>query len=94
MAGNVVAVTRPEQNALMLSEEKRTAIYKNLRQSAAMASGLEALAVRALEVGEPTEQTLEDIADLSSVLKEELTRISLAINELSGLPHYGPDYRK
>ncbi len=83
MAGNVVAVTRTAQ-VVQLSDTKRTAIYKNLRQSAAMASGLEAMAVRALEVGETTEQDLESIADLSSALHQELTRISLIINELSG----------
>lgn len=83
MAGNVVEVTRTAQ-VVQLSDTKRTAIYKNLRQSAAMASGLEAMAVRALEVGETTEQDLESIADLSSALHQELTRISLIINELSG----------
>lgn len=83
MAGNVVAVTRTAQ-VVQLSDTKRTAIYKNLRQSAAMASGLEAMAVRALEVGETTEQDLESIADLSSALHQELTRISLIINDLSG----------
>ncbi|EMJ7098634.1 hypothetical protein ACGRSR_17970 [Vibrio owensii] len=83
MTGNVVAVTRPAQ-VVQLTDVKRTAIYKNLRQSAAMASGLEAMAVRALEVGETTEQDLESIADLSSALHQELTRISLIINDLSG----------
>lgn len=83
MTGNVVAVTRPAQ-VVELTDVKRKVIYKNLRQSAAMASGLEAMAVRALEVGETTEQDLESIADLSSALHQELTRISLIINELSG----------
>lgn len=83
MTGNVVAVTRPAQ-VVELTDVKRKVIYKNLRQYAAMASGLEAMAVRALEVGETTEQDLESIADLSSALHQELTRISLIINELSG----------
>lgn len=62
----------------------RNVIYKDLRQTAAMASGLEALAVRALEVGETTEQDLENIADLSSALKEKLNELSTVLNDLTG----------
>lgn len=73
----------PEGDVIPLPTTKKIAIYRNLRQSAAMASGLEALAVRALECGEATDKDLEDIADLSSRLKEELNRVALVISQLA-----------
>lgn len=79
-----LAEAAKNNNVTLFTDAKRNAIYKTLRQSAAMASGLEAMAVRALEVGESTEQDLENIADLSSALQQELNRISIVINEITG----------
>ncbi|BBT82701.1 hypothetical protein WP8S18E11_P10080 (plasmid) [Aeromonas veronii] len=73
----------PEGEVIPLPTTKKVAIYTNLRQSAAMASGLEALAVRALECGEATDKDLEDIADLSARLKEDLNRAALVISQLA-----------
>lgn len=84
-SGSLAVFERNENkgNVIVLSEVKKIAIYKTLRQSAAMASGLEALAVRALDCGEATDQDLENIADLSTKLNEELNRIALVISELA-----------
>ncbi|WP_323092336.1 hypothetical protein [Aeromonas jandaei] len=73
----------PEGDVIPLPTTKKVAIHTNLRQSAAMASGLEALAVRALECGEATDKDLEDIADLSARLKEDLNRAALVISQLA-----------
>jgi hypothetical protein len=72
----------PTQRTLTITEIKRTAIYRELRHSAAMSQGLEALAVRALENGEATEDVLEAIADLSQALTAQITAISTALNEI------------
>lgn len=80
MTADVIHVNRP----VPTTPHPRAEIYKNLRQCAAMASGLEAMAVRALEVGDATEQNLESIADLSTMLYQELILATIAINELSG----------
>jgi len=83
MTSTLVA-TQTISHPVKLTSEMRKTIYTNLRQSAAMASGLEAMAVRALELGHTTEQDLDSIADLSTLLRNELSRISIVINELSG----------
>ena len=90
MPANLTAVSDPGQIATVnpqvahASNPKHTEIYKTLRQSTAMVSGMEALAVRALETGETTEQTLESIADLAASVYQQLSLATLAINELSG----------
>ncbi|MCF1458163.1 MAG: hypothetical protein LPH21_11600 [Shewanella sp.] len=61
---------------------QRAVIFTNLRQSAAMAAGLEALAVRALETGD-TEQALETIADMATLLHQHLSRTSQTLADLA-----------
>ncbi len=56
--------------------ERRQLIYRQLRQAAAMASGLEAMAVRAIEAGEATPEQLDHIADLTGHLTQHLTQLS------------------
>ena len=54
----------------------RQAVYQNCRQAVAMAAGLEAMAVRAFEIGETTDDQLEHFAMLSSQLVAQLDHLS------------------
>lgn len=60
----------------------RQVIYRQCRRSAAMASGLEAMAVRAFEVGEATPEQLEHFAELTTLLSEQIAQMNQAIAEL------------
>ncbi len=66
-----------------LSPDIQTAIFAAVRQTGSMAAGIETMAVRALEQGEI--HLLDDIANLSSLLTEQLRNLSVTINNLK--PH-------
>ena len=66
------------------SFDPRQMIYHNCRQAVAMAAGLEAMAVRAIESGEATEDQLERIALLSGHLLNQLDHLSNGLAELAG----------
>ncbi len=63
--------------------ERRQIIYRQLRQGAAMASGLEAMAVRAIECGEVTTDQLDHIADLTGHLTQHLTHLSTLFADMA-----------
>lgn len=65
------------------SEEVINALYAALRQQGAVAAGIESMAVRAFEQNET--HTLEDIANLATMLSEGLRHLALAITHLK--PH-------
>lgn len=58
------------------------AVYCQLRQAAAMAGGLEALAIQAMEAGEASTTQLDYIAELSSHLTERLSALTHTFAEL------------
>ncbi len=57
---------------------RRRLIYRQIRQAAAMAAGVEAIATQAIEANDATPDQLDHIADLAGHLTEHL-------NQLSGL---------
>ncbi|MGZ7308750.1 hypothetical protein ACXWRC_09115, partial [Streptococcus pyogenes] len=61
---------------------RKTEIYKNLRQTTAIASAMEALATKALEEGESGPMIIEQLADISSKLATDLNRASAIMAEL------------
>lgn len=67
-----------------LSLDRRQLIYTRLRQSAAMASGLEAIAHRAIDNGECTPEQLDHIAELAGHMTEQLATLSALFIEMSG----------
>jgi hypothetical protein len=66
----------------VVSQKQRQLVYQQCRQSVALAAGLEAMAVRAIEIGEATADQVEHMAQLSSLLTEQLEQLSAAFVEL------------
>ncbi|EGR2744192.1 hypothetical protein ACYVMD_004593 [Vibrio parahaemolyticus] len=85
MNGNnqLTAIHTTEQHSpAVIAHHQKTDIYKNLRQTTAIASAMEALATKALEEGETGPIIIEQLADISSKLASELSRASGIMAEL------------
>lgn len=65
----------------LVTHRQRQRVYQQCRQSVAMAAGLEAMAVRAIEIGEATPEQVEHMAALSSLLTEQLEQLAHAFAE-------------
>lgn len=62
---------------------QRQLVFSRLRQTTAMAAGLEAMAERALDAGEATPEQLDRIADLATHLTQQLGELSQLFAEMS-----------
>lgn len=81
-----LSFTPADSHGTPLALNRRQLIYTRLRQTAAMSSGLEALATRAIDDGEATPEQLDHIAELSGHLTEQLSYLSRLFMELTGEP--------
>ena len=59
-------------------------LYQDLRMSASMIAGLEAIANKALDDGESTIETLEHIALIAAKVRQDISNASIAVAELNG----------
>lgn len=75
-----LTLTPCSANANSLSP--RQLILTRLRQTTAMAAGLEAMAERGLTEGEASPQQLDYIADLSTHLTQQLTELTQQFAEM------------
>lgn len=64
----------------VFDEKSQTALFQSLERKAAMAAGIEALAMRAIETGE--EVSLERIASLATALAAELDQLAAAVLQI------------
>ncbi|SER26209.1 hypothetical protein SAMN04244573_03238 [Azotobacter beijerinckii] len=79
----------PEQNkplatvlsgaATHFTEVSQTALFRELTKKAAMAAGIEALALRIMETGDTV--SLERIADLATALTAELDQLAATVQQ-------------
>lgn len=65
----------------IFSEEHRRALVSQMNHKAAVISGIEALAARAIETGD-TADALESIADIAVVLAAEMRKLAVITGQL------------
>lgn len=78
-------VSRPAA-ALSIAEPKR--LYLEIRQSAAFASAIDAMAQRAIDEGELEPEQLEHLSVLTARLREDLEALKFAIGDVKGGGHH------
>lgn len=78
----LTAIHTEQHSPAVVAHQRKSEIYKNLRQTTAIASAMEALATKALEEGESGPMIIEQLADISSKLATDLNRASAIMAEL------------
>ncbi|MEQ5770032.1 hypothetical protein NFH98_20890 [Halomonas sp. H33-56] len=67
-----------------LSTLSARSLHREIRRNAALAGGIEAIAERAIDEGEATQEQLEHLGDLSRQVREDLTSMAVAVAEMAG----------
>ncbi|MBK3511293.1 hypothetical protein [Pseudomonas sp. MF6747] len=79
-SGSLASLDHPTAVSIF-TEENRRALVSQINHKAAIVSGIEALAARAIETGDTTE-ALESIADIAVVLAAEMRKLAVVTGQL------------
>lgn len=69
-------------NSTEIKRLDKSAIYQVVRHNASLADAIKQVVSKAIDDGEIDERQLETVLALSTLVSEELDRLSLAIHEL------------